>query len=32
MKLYLLTAATLFGVAIAALQLAGSAHATALFG
>jgi hypothetical protein len=30
MKLYLLTTATLFGVAIAALELAGTAHAGAL--
>ena len=32
MKLYLLTTATLFGVAIAALELAGTAHASALVG
>jgi len=32
MKLYLLATATLFGVAIAALQLAGAAHATAFVG
>lgn len=32
MKLYLLTTATLFGVAIATLELAGTAHASALVG
>jgi hypothetical protein len=32
MKLYLLATATLFGMAIAALELSGLAHATSLIG
>jgi hypothetical protein len=32
MKLYLFATATLFGMAIAALELSGSAHAAALTG
>lgn len=32
MKLYLLATATIFGISIAALELAGSAHATSLIG